>query len=297
MDQTNHWTILGAGAIGSLWAAYWREDACPVTLISHHPAKKRTLTLNNNGSKEYSVDVTTSAALDTNIDRLLITTKAHQTVDALSSIKDKINPGATIVILQNGMAATELSFSSQQKVFAATTTDGAYCESPLNVTHAGKGKTLLGAIDPTNSEQANQLIRLLPSSLNISVSENITEKLRQKLAINCAINGLTVKYQCRNGELLSNQQAYQELTALCEEISFITARLEWGLWFEALQQEVEQVLELTAENINSMLQDYQRKKPTEIIQLNGYLYQQAQSLNIPCPLNRAITNFVQRQTA
>lgn len=295
--KSPHWYILGPGSIGCLWASYWAQNNDPVSLIGRQ-AHAATLKLSvDNTTQTFNIETTSAEQLSTPIKYLLITTKAQHTREALNSVQRRLDDDAVIVVLQNGMAATELSLHPQQKLFAATTTDGAYRVNPRYIVHAGKGLTHIGPLSTSAQQLNHNIIKLLPTALHIDYSDDISLRLWQKLAVNCAINGLTVLHQCRNGELLTLPEARQSITDLCREVIAVTQALQLGEWFLQLEDEVHNVLKLTANNINSMLQDIRQGHSTEIDHINGYLCRQAEQLGITLPHNQALVRAIQQAEA
>jgi 2-dehydropantoate 2-reductase len=55
---------------------------------------------------------------------------------------------------------------------------------------------------------------------------------------------------------------------------------------------VKSVAEKTGLNRSSMLQDFDKHRPTEIDFINGAIVKEAEVLGIPAPLNRAVTRLV-----
>lgn len=87
------------------------------------------------------------------IDSLIVTTKCDSTLSALESIRHRIHPWSTIVLLQNGMGVLETLFDTffkdpdQRPNFVlATTTHGAWRKGPLDVVHAGSGTLHFGIV-------------------------------------------------------------------------------------------------------------------------------------------------------
>ena len=109
--------------------------------------------------------------------------------------------------------------------------------------------------------------------------------LWQKLAINCAINPLTLLHQCRNGELLQDPAIKQQMRQLCDEIPAVALAEGIDLEGEQLFQRASQVAEDTSDNISSMLQDSQAGRRTELEQITGYLCQRAEHWEIAVPNN------------
>ena len=90
------------------------------------------------------------------IEILFVTTKAHNTTDAISRLLHRLTPRSTIVLLQNGMGIYE---DLAQKLFRnpesrphfvlASNTHGAWLKSPLHVVHAGIGQIEFGIVPDT----------------------------------------------------------------------------------------------------------------------------------------------------
>ncbi|WP_019530693.1 ketopantoate reductase family protein [Dasania marina] len=290
-----HWHILGAGAIGSLWSARWHQQGVNTTAICRQ-LNSEALSLDffaADAHFSFQTPRLIATELQPPIHHLLITTKAQQCLAAFASVAPLLSEQAVIIVLQNGMAVKSLTPQRQQRLYAATTTDGAHFSDPHTLRHVGQGETHIGPIN-TAAEQypAAQLLTLLPRSLRIHFSLDIEQQLWRKLAINCAINALGVKYQCRNGELISREPIRQELIDLCREITTVAKAQGLGPWFDTLYEEVAAVAALTGDNINSTLQDIKRGKATEISALNGYLCDVAKKLNIATPLNQALVQLV-----
>ncbi|KAF1024442.1 MAG: 2-dehydropantoate 2-reductase [Pseudomonas sp.] len=111
-------------------------------------------------------------------------------------------------------------------------------------------------------------------------STDILTRLWRKLALNCAINPLTVLHACRNGEL----QAHQcEVATLCAELTDLLQCCGQPAAANDLHSEVERVIHATAANYSSMYQDVAAGRRTEIRYLLGYACQAAarHQLNLP----------------
>ena len=280
------WYILGAGAIGCLWASYWRQAGFPVVLITPSPRQQSFIELDvKNKTTQIDVEHITIdqlAASKQCIEYLLVSTKAQHTLKATSAIQENIDEKATLLILQNGMAAKQLpALFINQTIITAITTDGAYRTGQQAVVHAGHGITHVGC-------EPSFLAYLPTQQLNIEACDDIEVRQWNKLAINCAINGLTAIYQCRNGELLSIPQAKKRIEKLCDEVVLVADALKLSPALSQLMDQVENTLCTTAENYSSMYQDVHHRRSTEIDFINGYLCEVAESHSIDCQENQRI---------
>ena len=120
----------------------------------------------------------------------------------------------------------------------ASSTEGAYRSDDFSVTFAGQGSTWLG--DPLQASPPRWLEQLTAAGIPHQWTDEISVKLWRKLALNCAINPLTVLHNCRNGDL--SQQA-DEVSALCTELSALLHSCGQPSAASDLQSEVRRVIE------------------------------------------------------
>ncbi|KAJ2588523.1 2-dehydropantoate 2-reductase (Ketopantoate reductase) (KPA reductase) (KPR), partial [Coemansia sp. RSA 1804] len=123
--------VLGAGAVGLLIAAHLRRVGHPVTLLLRTQASvdrfvsdgKRVVVHNDwmgaqSAEKVWVADgicaehpqTTSASSTDSGcarIRRLVITTKAHDTVKAYMSVENRLDAQSTVLLLQNGMGTYE----------------------------------------------------------------------------------------------------------------------------------------------------------------------------------------------
>jgi 2-dehydropantoate 2-reductase len=123
------------------------------------------------------------------------------------------------------------------------------------------------------------------------VVDDIENRLWQKLLVNAGINGLTVLYDCPNGQLLEIPEASSRLRTLVEE----GARIARHKGIDVGPDPVARTLEVcrdTASNISSMLQDVRLGRPTEIMAINGALLAEAKKWAIPAPENALLVSQI-----
>lgn len=296
ITNNQRWHILGAGAIGQLWSAYWQQQGINTPLITRRNPSKNAVCkqlINSHSSFSYQYHTRLAESVSETITQLLICTKAQDTFTAFNSIKHQLSDDAVIIFLQNGLQDTRITPQNTQQVFAAITTDGANFDDNGSLIHVGPGTTHIGRINNDDrSKNADQaLLGKLPQELDIQLCNDIKQRQWQKLAINCAINALTVKYNCQNGQLLTIDQAREELKKLCREIELIleamNVNVPKNIYLSAIK-----VAEITADNISSTLQDIRAGRSTEIEAFNGFLYREANKCGIDNPINTALYNYV-----
>lgn len=296
-----HWYILGAGAIGRLWACLFEQAAVPTTLILRDTAalsrwqQSGNIELHEAGNTQYCAPSAASSDSTAPIQHLLVTTKAYDTLTALHAIQPRLQPGSQIVLLQNGMGQQEaaLELLPDCSLWAATTTAGAWREPPNRLHCISRGETVIGPLSAAAPTLPDGWDRL---PLTLTGCTDIRPVLWRKLAINCAINPLTAIEHCRNGELMSDPHRIQRLRDICAEVERVARAVGIELFKEPLHQRAEAVARATGENLSSMLQDVRHRRQTEIEQITGYLCQQARRYGVATPCNDALLQQIRTIT-
>ena len=301
------WHVLGAGAMGCLWAArLWQYPPLEhrVALLLRSAEELQAYGLRGGVTVEEDADVSgpflipAESATDAGppLCHLLVATKAQDVAAALQSVQARLTPDTRIVLLQNGVRV-QREITEQygaERVFCLSTSHGAWRRAPFHVVHAGHGTAWLGQLAGGSDTALDALLDLLPADfMQVSKDPQIARRLWLKFAVNCAVNALTVLYDCRNGELLEIPQARQELDALVAEIDGLLRTLPDVPVLPDLHGSVAEVLRVAARNISSTLQDARHGRSTELGHLNGYLRDLARAHGLPCPLNEQLLQRVE----
>ncbi|MEJ2597857.1 MAG: 2-dehydropantoate 2-reductase, partial [Anaerolineales bacterium] len=109
-----------------------------------------------------------------------------------------------------------------------------------------------------------------------------------KLVINAAINPLTALLGVPNGALLQRPSAHRLMAAAAAEAVAVAAARDVALPHSDPLETILAVAQRTAENRSSMLQDVQRRAPTEIDAINGAIVRLGEQAETPTPVNRAL---------
>ena len=285
-----HWHILGAGAIGCLFAARLQQAQTRVTLLLREETAKGSveLLLEQDEEQQRLQLPFSNCAEQTPISHLLVCTKAYDVAAAVDSIAQRLNPDSQVLLLANGMGFDQplLHGHPWMQLYYGTTTEGAYRLGPRHIRHAGRGHTRLGR--PGQDYPAPWFASWPRALQHCDWESDIEQALWAKLAINCAINPLTAIHRCHNGELGQNPQLAAQVSALCAEIAAVCTAAGYTELAADLHAQVQSVIDGTASNQSSMLQDVQNARPTEIDYITGYLLQVADRYGIATPRNRAL---------
>lgn len=262
-----------------------------------------------------------------NIDQLIVTTEAPVTVRSLLPIKDRLHSTSTILFLQNGMGVID---EVNDKVFPNPATRPRYIEGMIShslrnhpartftTLHSGQGEIFVsaqeddqmspdavGMIDSTRS-----LLRSLARSpaLNakgVPPDELLVLKL-ERLAVEAVIGPLSVMFDCKNGDLLSNYNVSLLLREVLNEISMVASALPEleglsGLSYRLHPRKIErtfvQVATKTRTEIHDMVRSVRLGKKSEVGYFTGYILKRAAELGIDCPNNTLMERMVKAKTA
>jgi 2-dehydropantoate 2-reductase len=285
------WHILGAGSLGSLWAIRLARAGLPVQLILRDQARLTAyqqaggLTLIDNGQRH--LQPIAAHTLDTQqpIQRLLLTCKAYDALDAIRALAPRLSASSEVILLQNGLGSQQhvAELLAPTRCIFASSTEGAFRQSDFCVVFAGAGHTWLG--DPSNPMPPAWLAELASAGISHQWSAAILSQLWRKLAINCAINPLTVLHDCRNGEL---RNFPSEISQVCAELTELLHACGQAPAANQLHHEVLRIIEATAANYSSMQQDVSRQQRTEISYLLGYACAEANRQQLQLPYLQAL---------
>ena len=285
-------TVLGCGALGQLWLTALRKHGHDVQGWLRVPQPYCSVNLIEEDGTIFNESLTANDPdFLAQSDMLLVTLKAWQVSDAVKALAATLPASSPVLLLHNGMGTIDELKSIHQPLLMATTTHAARRDGNI-IVHVAGGVTHIGparAQDGDYSYLADTLQDVLP---DVAWHNHIRPQLWRKLAVNCVINPLTALWNCPNGELKNHQQL---VATLCAEVASVVEREGLHTSADDLRYYVEQVIESTAENISSMLQDVRAQRHTEIDYITGYLLKRARAHGISVPENARLYDMVKRK--
>jgi 2-dehydropantoate 2-reductase len=290
--------IVGAGAMGCLFAARLQQAGFTVFLRDY--LSDRAALINRKGLRVEGIDGEYEVAVPTlttpppfKPEVALICVKSYATAVAAETVKDWLAPQTVIVTLQNGLGNVETlkQIFGETCVLGGITSEGATTLAPGRIRHAGRGETVLG---PAGHPRTAEIVAALnQAGFKTRSIEQVEDLLWGKLLVNAGINALAAITRLKNGRLieLAGTRAVME-AAVSEALAVVQAKRIRLPYPDPLARTSE-VCRLTADNVASMLQDVLKQKQTEIDYINGAIVREGIRLNIPTPVNQALTCLVQ----
>jgi len=293
--------IVGPGAIGSLFAAFLSKSKEDIWLLDKHPARAAQINQTGialegeSGSWQIKVKVTSNPQEIGKADLIIICVKSFSTKGAVEQIKPLLDQETKILTLQNGIGNLEIisELAGQEKVIAGVTNEAATLTATGKILHAGRGETIIGAIDGKTPVQMRSIRELFNQvGLECKMSRDIKGLLWSKLIINVGINALSCLTRLPNGKLIEHEGTRRILRDAVTEGARIAKRKRIKLIFDDPLAKVEAVCEGTQNNLSSMLQDVLKKKRTEIDFINGVIVRLGQEMGIDVPANKFLLDLV-----
>lgn len=196
--------IVGAGAIGTFFAAHLTAAGHDVTVCVRRRFDE--LVVDGTGGETLRATPRVVGAPDelpvaadgsTDVDWLLLATKAHQTAGAKGWLTALAGPATKVVVLQNGVEHAErvrpFLAHAATEIVPAVVYCGAELLGPGHIVHRTNGFLIVPAGPP-----ADALAKLFVDAVaGIRPTADFTTAAWQKLCANVAANGITALTGCR----------------------------------------------------------------------------------------------------
>jgi 2-dehydropantoate 2-reductase len=289
--------IVGAGAIGLTFAAALAR-VHDVVLLARRSVVAETIlrdgiAIDAGGEVQHvAVRTTTDTASFADRDALIVAVKTYATADALAPLRGVLPRHALIATVQNGIDNAEAARAALPgaRVIAGTTTQGAVLIGDGRVRAVNRGTTTFARDDtaaPTSDDLAGAFAA---AGFDARVVDDVDLLLWRKLVIVAAINPLGALTGSTNGAVVTDADLVPLARALAAEAAAV-ARAE-GVDPGDPWAALEAAARSTAANRNSMLQDLDAGRPTEIDAISGAIVRRARAREIAVPLTDTVLRLV-----
>jgi 2-dehydropantoate 2-reductase len=290
--------VLGAGAIGSLYAAKL-ADSHAVTVLAR---PEHAAAINAAGLRLVGRESSThKVSAITDVDRIapgtlvLLTSKVNGNRTIADAIRGKVGSESTIVCIQNGLGGEDivkeaLGGDDAPLVLRAVTQFGAIFQAPGVIDFKVAGYTLI-----ENSARSESVADILTGSgLDGRVSDNIKVEVWRKLIFNCVINPITSLLGSEVGAI-ADARLDPIKRLVIDECLAVAARD--GVAFDVDFVGALATVFGPSRNIASMRQDLLRGRATEIDFMNGAVVALGRRHGIECPVNASLVALVKTMEA
>lgn len=288
-------SIIGAGAIGLLFAAQLQQNGIDVTLYTRTTTQANKLEaeglyLLQHGHRYHVPVRAQTLTKKTNIPDsfIIVAVKQYQLDDVFPILKQNSH-GKLFLFLQNGMGhLTYLEKIEECQIFLGIVEHGAKKISENEVIHTGIGQTKIAPFRNIEQDSVPPIVQTWKRpDFPFEIQMDGHEMLTKKLVVNAVINPLTAIFQVTNGTLLTNEYLHKLMQLLFNETIHVLQLDKNVLWNYVIT-----VCQQTANNHSSMLRDIQVKRQTEIDAISGYIIKLAKKQNQNVPYTTFVFNSI-----
>jgi 2-dehydropantoate 2-reductase len=297
--------VIGAGAIGSLFAAHLAKvaDVLVLTRRKEHAQDLNDRGLQVSGRHDFTARVTAAADPDElpEFDVGIIATKANGVDGAAASLAGRF-PAATIMTVQNGLGAEEIVHRhGDWPLISAVTFMSGTKHSDTHVEYILDTPTWLGPYGATPFEPVGELARLLvESGLEAEALPDLRPAQWSKLIFNATVNGVAALTGLPHDAHFAAAGAESDLGhlvhALMDEGKRVAGAEGVVLHDDPWEMNVLATRRGSA-HYPSMLEDVEARRPTEVELINGALVREAERHGVDAPLQNAVYRLVAAREA
>jgi len=298
-------SIIGTGAMASLFGARLSRVADVALLGTWAEAVQaiRRDGIQVEGEGTFRVHAATDPDDAPPADLAIVLVKTYQTERAAGWATHTLKHEGIALTLQNGLGNVEMLAARVgiDRAMLGVTTQGATLMAAGQVRPAGRGTTHLGFLpieraaprDWSADSFAYETTALFNAAgLTSVVSEDVEALAWGKVIVNAAINPLTAILRVPNGVLVESADTLELMRSITAEAASVAKASGIALPYPDPFERAKQVAQATASNHSSMLQDVLKNRPTEIDAINGKIVALGREVNVPTPINAALTALV-----
>ena len=292
--------IVGAGAMGSLFAARFIEAGAEVTLVDVDKARMSLinecglLLVDDHGSRRVPVRVSHARNLSGAVDLVMLFTKGLHSRAAVQSVSHLADLSPIALTLQNGIGNAEILAETfgPDRVLMGTAHVPADIEAPNKVISHGFARVHFGGYTPAAQPHATAVAELLHRGrFEPTVTAEPSVAIWEKLAFNAALNALAMVAEARNGQM-NNEAGLRIAHAIVNEAVAVAQASGITLDAGGIRQTVNLALAKHPLHEASMLQDRKAGRPSEIESINGAVARVGAMLGVPTPITSTLADLV-----
>ncbi|MBX3235231.1 MAG: ketopantoate reductase family protein [Nitrospiraceae bacterium] len=297
--------IVGAGALGSLFACLLKESGQDVTLVERN--RKTIRVIRSKGiwlvdpegvERNVRVPITLGPRLEGAVDVLLLFVKTYDTRAAVNCTNHVVGPETYVGSFQNGVGNMEVigEVVAKERIFCGSLP---YSSMPLAENRirfsGGSGALRLAKFDNVNEPGFLEVAEVFKQTgFPVEVVKDSEASLWNKLLMNAAANPLSAITGLSCREMLEDQHLQEIMSLAVREVAAVASAK--GLAIDEANDPVRplfRALQGIGPNKTTMLQDLERRGKTEIDSINGAVIREADRLGLSVPVNRLLFHLVQ----
>lgn len=300
-------TVLGAGAMGSLFGGLLAERGHEVELLDVNPAhiakvKESGLTLDTDrqGLRNVRVAISRPEAAASRPECLIVFTKTLHTASALEAARGVLQPDTLVLTLQNGLGNVErlAGLVAPERIAVGVTTVPSDMVGPGHVHSHGEGHIRLMMAGGQQDERLNALAQALTDAgLPATVDPTVQAAIWQKVAFNAALNSICAVANATVGDVGRAAGARALAHRIGTEVLSVATADGIRIDEPGLHATLDHALDHHLAHKPSMLQDLLAGRPTEIDAISGEVLRAARRLGVAAPCTESLDALVRLREA
>ena len=293
--------VIGAGAMGSIFAARFTQGGHEVTLVDvatplvEHINAEGVTIVRDDKETVTQLRATSDPSTTGAVDLVVFCVKCYHTESAAETARPLVGSETIVASLQNGWGNGDVIanvFDPNQVVVGVTYNSGTVLGLG-RVAHPGLGPTTVGPFIDHPGDGPERLAEALrDGGLEASVARPIRPEIWKKLILNAAslpeaaLTGMTA------GALTAYPDTHELITEVALEASNVANALGYEIDGSAHSDYIHGLAARAGASKASMLQDFEAGRRTEIDVINGAVVKAADELGVAVPLNRALMQLI-----
>ena len=295
-------TVLGAGAMGSLFGGLLAENGHDVTLIDINDAHLAAI---RSDGLRLQTDVgdrrvtrliaCRPEAVSGAPDLLIVFTKTLHTASALAGIKQLIGGDTMLLSLQNGLGNVETigGFVPLEQVLIGVTTWPADMVGAGHVHSHGEGAIRLFSADGVERGAVQRCADALDGAgLRCTADPAVWAAIWEKVAFNAALNSVCAVTGCTVDQLDLLPEGRALALRIVAEVTAVARASGIAADPDKPARNVVHAIAHHHGHKPSMLQDVIAGRPTEVEAINGAVVKAAARLGVPAPCTELMAMLV-----
>lgn len=293
-------TVLGAGAMGSLFSGYLSRKN-EVTVVDVSDAMVNAINSNGVCIKEKDGSVITChpvAVKNTEgigpQDLVIVFVKSMFTVSALEENRNLIGPDTYLLTLQNGAGHESklLKFADRKHVIIGSTQHNSSVIRPGCIFHGGSGITSIGLLDGESGLLESIARNLTDCGFECHTENNVQKQVWKKMFTNTAASSLTALFQVPLGFIHSDPNANWLMRQLCREAVEVANSLGLGFDLDEVTADVDRVCENAPNGFTSIYADIRDGRRSEVDTISGSVVEAAHDQGISVPYHEMVVKCI-----
>lgn len=295
-------TVLGAGAMGSLFGGLIAESGVSVTLIDVNDAHLEAiragglrLETDRGDRRVAGLAALRPEAAASATDLLIVFTKSTHTSAALAGVRHLIGEQTNVLCLQNGLGNVEKiqEFVPPERILIGVTTWPADMVAPGHVRSHGDGAIKLWSANGAQRSSIDACVAVLNAAgLHCTADPTVWVSIWEKVAFNAALNSICAVTGCTVDELDLVPGGRALALSIAREVTTVAQAVGVAADPDRPSTNIEHVLLHHRGHKPSMLQDLLANRPTEIEGINGAVVAAAARAGASAPCTELMLTLV-----